>query len=222
MALRLLLWTGLGTTRWDVLGQRVSNGSPRIRSFFGNGFVWPIVQQAENCPWGAWRRSWYDYSIFFLVPVCLCSDHRRCDLAQLPIVSFILFSLVIGCECCVVSLMGLSWSCQALIFLCNWYLPDECIMTIMDYASDPCVLALYWFEKLMVDFRFCLVWVGTVADVILWRRNKLTWGILVVTLAAWVVFEISGYTLLSLSSSVLLLLTTILFLWAKSAAILNR
>ncbi|XP_010044061.2 reticulon-like protein B12 isoform X1 [Eucalyptus grandis] len=63
---------------------------------------------------------------------------------------------------------------------------------------------------------------GLVADVILWRRSKLTWGILVVTLAAWVVFEISGYTLLSLSSCVLLLLTTILFLWAKSAAILNR
>ncbi|KAK6120297.1 hypothetical protein DH2020_045988 [Rehmannia glutinosa] len=63
---------------------------------------------------------------------------------------------------------------------------------------------------------------GLVADVILWRRKNLTVGILVVTLGAWVVFEISGYTLLSLLSSVFLLLFTILFLWAKSAAILNR
>ncbi|CAI9760615.1 unnamed protein product [Fraxinus pennsylvanica] len=63
---------------------------------------------------------------------------------------------------------------------------------------------------------------GLAADVILWRQKNLTAGILVVTLAAWVVFEISGYTLLSLSSSVFLLLFTILFLWAKSAAILNR
>ncbi|KAL3639441.1 hypothetical protein CASFOL_017348 [Castilleja foliolosa] len=63
---------------------------------------------------------------------------------------------------------------------------------------------------------------GLVADVMLWRRKNLTLGILVVTLAAWVLFEISGYTLLSLVSSVLLLLFTILFLWAKSAAILNR
>ncbi|XP_051130394.1 reticulon-like protein B12 isoform X2 [Andrographis paniculata] len=63
---------------------------------------------------------------------------------------------------------------------------------------------------------------GLVADVILWRRKDLTVRILVVTLAAWVVFEISGYTLLSLFSSVFLLLFTILFLWAKSAAILNR
>ncbi|KAH6762010.1 Reticulon family protein [Perilla frutescens var. hirtella] len=63
---------------------------------------------------------------------------------------------------------------------------------------------------------------GLVADVMLWRRKNLTVGILVQTLAAWVVFEISGYTLLTLVSSVLLLLFTILFLWSKSAAILNR
>ncbi|XP_061336648.1 reticulon-like protein B12 [Gastrolobium bilobum] len=63
---------------------------------------------------------------------------------------------------------------------------------------------------------------GLVADLILWRRKNLTVGILLVTLAAWVVFERSGYTLLSLVSNVLLLLIVILFLWAKSAAILNR
>ncbi|XP_062095342.1 reticulon-like protein B12 isoform X2 [Humulus lupulus] len=63
---------------------------------------------------------------------------------------------------------------------------------------------------------------GLVADVILWRQKNLTVGILLVALAAWVVFEKSGYTLLSLVSSVFLLLVAILFLWAKSAAILNR
>ncbi|PSS32668.1 Reticulon-like protein [Actinidia chinensis var. chinensis] len=63
---------------------------------------------------------------------------------------------------------------------------------------------------------------GFVADVMMWRRKNMTVGILVVTLAVWLVFEKSGYTLLSLVSSVLLLLLAILFLWAKSAAILNR
>ncbi|KAJ8899754.1 hypothetical protein K2173_019454 [Erythroxylum novogranatense] len=63
---------------------------------------------------------------------------------------------------------------------------------------------------------------GSVADVILWRQKNVTLGILLATLSSWVVFERSGYTLLSLISSVLLLLLTILFLWAKSAAILNR
>ncbi|KAL2544674.1 Reticulon-like protein [Forsythia ovata] len=33
---------------------------------------------------------------------------------------------------------------------------------------------------------------GLVADVMLWRQNNLTAGILVLTLAAWVVFEVSG------------------------------
>ncbi|XP_022145597.1 reticulon-like protein B12 [Momordica charantia] len=63
---------------------------------------------------------------------------------------------------------------------------------------------------------------GLVADVILWRRKNLTVGILLLMLATWLVFERCGYTLLSLISSVLLLLVTILFLWAKSASILNR
>ncbi|GKV05962.1 hypothetical protein SLEP1_g17908 [Rubroshorea leprosula] len=63
---------------------------------------------------------------------------------------------------------------------------------------------------------------GLVADVILWRKKNLTVGILLLTLAVWVVFERSGYTVLSLVSSVFLLLIVILFLWAKSASILNR
>ncbi|CAI0471215.1 unnamed protein product [Linum tenue] len=63
---------------------------------------------------------------------------------------------------------------------------------------------------------------GLVADVVLWRQTNISAGILLVTVASWGVFEISGYTLLSLVSSVLLLLLSILFLWAKSASILKR
>ncbi|KAJ6755805.1 RETICULON [Salix purpurea] len=62
---------------------------------------------------------------------------------------------------------------------------------------------------------------GFVADVILWRQMNITIGVLLAALSSWVVFERSGYTLLSLVSSVLLLLAVILFLWAKSAAILK-
>lgn len=63
---------------------------------------------------------------------------------------------------------------------------------------------------------------GLLADVILWRRRHITVGILLGTFAAWVIFELSRYTLLSLVSRVLLLLVTILFLWAKAAGVLNR
>ncbi|KAK8563845.1 hypothetical protein V6N13_005931 [Hibiscus sabdariffa] len=52
---------------------------------------------------------------------------------------------------------------------------------------------------------------GLVADVMFWRKGNLTMGIMLVTLAVWVVFEKSGYTLLSLVSNVLLLIV-ILFL----------
>ncbi|XP_010528702.1 PREDICTED: reticulon-like protein B12 [Tarenaya hassleriana] len=63
---------------------------------------------------------------------------------------------------------------------------------------------------------------GVAADVIMWRKRNVSAGIVTVTMASWLVFERCGYTFLSLSSSVLLLLLTILFLWSKSASILNR
>ncbi|XP_021759211.1 reticulon-like protein B12 [Chenopodium quinoa] len=61
-----------------------------------------------------------------------------------------------------------------------------------------------------------------VADVVLWRQRNITMGILILTLIIWLVFEESGYTLLSLISSILLLLITILFVWSKAASLLNR
>nr|XP_043609822.1 reticulon-like protein B12 [Erigeron canadensis] len=63
---------------------------------------------------------------------------------------------------------------------------------------------------------------GLFADVILWRQKNVTLMILILTLASWLMFERSNYTLLSYVSNVLLLLLTILFLWAKSAQLLNR
>ncbi|GAU13931.1 hypothetical protein TSUD_262580 [Trifolium subterraneum] len=60
---------------------------------------------------------------------------------------------------------------------------------------------------------------GQVEDLILWRKKNQTVMILLVTLAT---FEKSGYTLLSHVSNALLILVVILFLWDKSAPILNR
>lgn len=77
-------------------------------------------------------------------------------------------------------------------------------------------------RKEKIKSLFVLSFVSAGADVMLWRRKNLTVGILAIMLATWLVFEKSGYTLVSLLSSVLFLLLTILFLWAKSAAIVNR
>jgi hypothetical protein len=48
--------------------------------------------------------------------------------------------------------------------------------------------------------------VVAVADVILWRRKEATISTLIGVVSAWLVFEVWGYTLLSLLSNILLLL----------------
>ncbi|XP_020113606.1 reticulon-like protein B12 [Ananas comosus] len=63
---------------------------------------------------------------------------------------------------------------------------------------------------------------GIAADVMLWRRRNVPIVILLGALAAWMLFYVSGYTFLSFASKVLLLLLTVLFIWAKAAAVLNR
>lgn len=72
-------------------------------------------------------------------------------------------------------------------------------------------------------FFFFFLWnESAVADVILWRKKNVSVGIVTVTIASWMVFETFAYTIFTLLSSVLLLLLSILFLWSKSASILNR
>lgn len=115
-------------------------------------------------------------------------------------------------SCCVTELSN--YICVQIYM--NWWKFIFSLVTIFDFFSVDGLSV--WFRS----WCWSLFKLITAADVILWRRKNVTVGILLVTLAAWVVFERSGYTLLSLVSSVLLLLIAILFLWAKAAAILNR
>lgn len=63
---------------------------------------------------------------------------------------------------------------------------------------------------------------GRAADVLLWKQKPVSGGVLAGSTAAWVLFEWSGYTLLSLLSNVLLFLVVIFFFWSNAAALLNR
>ncbi|KAF8081218.1 hypothetical protein N665_0899s0007 [Sinapis alba] len=63
---------------------------------------------------------------------------------------------------------------------------------------------------------------GSVADMLLWRNWSGAVIVLVSSTVFWFLFERAGYNLLSFVSNVLLLLVAILFLWAKSASLLNR
>ncbi|KAJ7296631.1 hypothetical protein O6H91_Y110400 [Diphasiastrum complanatum] len=63
---------------------------------------------------------------------------------------------------------------------------------------------------------------GKSADVLLWRQKRITGGVLVGATVAWFLFEVSGYTFISILSNALLLTTVILFVWANLASLLNR
>lgn len=59
---------------------------------------------------------------------------------------------------------------------------------------------------------------GKAADIILWRRRHVSFGIIVAATVAWIIFEYSELPFLSVSSDVLLILIVLLFLCANYAA----
>ncbi|XP_077223096.1 reticulon-like protein B16 [Tasmannia lanceolata] len=63
---------------------------------------------------------------------------------------------------------------------------------------------------------------GKAADVILWKQGHISFSIIVVTTVAWLVFERSGLSFLSVSSDSMLILIAIQFVRANSAVLLNK
>ncbi|RVW42329.1 Reticulon-like protein B16 [Vitis vinifera] len=60
------------------------------------------------------------------------------------------------------------------------------------------------------------------ADVLLWKRRRVSCGTIVVATVAWILFERSGLSFLSICSDVLLILIVVLFLRANYAAFRNK
>lgn len=60
------------------------------------------------------------------------------------------------------------------------------------------------------------------ADLLLWKRWDQSALVLVSATAFWYLFERAAYNPVSFAANVLFLLVLILFLWAKSASVLNR
>ncbi|KAA8539495.1 hypothetical protein F0562_026187 [Nyssa sinensis] len=63
---------------------------------------------------------------------------------------------------------------------------------------------------------------GKAADVMLWKRRQVSCGIIVVATVAWLLFERSGLSFLSICSDVLLILIVLLFLQANYAVFRNK
>ncbi|MCO5581877.1 hypothetical protein L7F22_035766 [Adiantum nelumboides] len=63
---------------------------------------------------------------------------------------------------------------------------------------------------------------GKAADTFLWRDKLMSAGILIGASVIYFVLEHSGYTLLSILSTLLMITFGVLFLWSNAAALLNR
>ncbi|XP_030929343.1 reticulon-like protein B16 isoform X3 [Quercus lobata] len=63
---------------------------------------------------------------------------------------------------------------------------------------------------------------GKAADILLWKRRTASFGVIVVATVAWLLFERSGLSFLSICSDVLLILIILLFLWANYNVIRDR
>ncbi|CAI0444686.1 unnamed protein product [Linum tenue] len=60
------------------------------------------------------------------------------------------------------------------------------------------------------------------ADVFLWRNKKISGGVLGGATAAWVLFELLEYHLLTLVCHALILALAVLFLWSNASAFINK
>lgn len=63
---------------------------------------------------------------------------------------------------------------------------------------------------------------GKPADVFLWRNKKISAGVLGAATAAWVLFELLEYHLLTLVCHCLILSLTLLFLWSNATTFINK
>ncbi|KAK1312313.1 Reticulon-like protein B16 [Acorus calamus] len=63
---------------------------------------------------------------------------------------------------------------------------------------------------------------GKAADVLLWKRWGISFGIIVVATIAWLLFERSGLSFLLISSDVLLILIVVQFVWGNIAVLLKK
>ncbi|XP_022764856.1 reticulon-like protein B16 isoform X1 [Durio zibethinus] len=62
---------------------------------------------------------------------------------------------------------------------------------------------------------------GKAADILLWKRWRVSFGVILVATVAWLIFERSGLPFLSICSDVLLILIVLLFVRANYAAYRN-
>ncbi|XP_043707272.1 reticulon-like protein B16 isoform X2 [Telopea speciosissima] len=91
---------------------------------------------------------------------------------------------------------------------------------------DPCCSSSSGYQGYRLFDRQRSMWQimggGKAADVILWKRQHVSFGFIVVTTVAWLLFEYSGLSFLSICSDVLLIIIVIQFIWSNFAVFRNK
>lgn len=91
-------------------------------------------------------------------------------------------------------------------------------------ATWWCLLSSFFFGGCVYEFVVLILSsiFFSAADVLLWKRKHVSCGTIAVATVAWILFEQSGLSFLSICSDVLLILIVVLFLRANYAAFRNK
>ncbi|CAL4914279.1 unnamed protein product [Urochloa decumbens] len=86
-------------------------------------------------------------------------------------------------------------------------------------SADPCSSAAAGGHKFSVHQ---IAGGGKAADIILWRRGRVTFGVIFGATMAWLLFEKSGLSFLTICCDIFLILIVVQFIRVKIAGLLNR
>ncbi|KAI7749291.1 hypothetical protein M8C21_023626, partial [Ambrosia artemisiifolia] len=111
-----------------------------------------------------------------------------------------------------------------LLYYASVYLTTKVVLPWPNHHAevDPIfVLRLFCWAEASED-RYDLLESDFAADVLLWKRQRISWGIIVVATVAWLIIERSGLSFLTICSDVLLFLIVLRFLHANYASLRDR
>ncbi|RXH94733.1 hypothetical protein DVH24_024417 [Malus domestica] len=89
-------------------------------------------------------------------------------------------------------------------------------------AACLCIYAYLDLSTLSLFFSSLYLFFFLAADILLWKRGRVSFGTIIVATVSWLVFERSGLSFLSICADVLLILVVLLFLCANYADFRNK
>ena len=108
--------------------------------------------------------------------------------------------------------------------LCSWFWIKQFYNSHSRTCYSLFVFYLFYFLKIILfNLLFCSLFLLPIAaDVLLWRRRRVSIGAIVAATVSWLLLERSGLSCLTVCSDILLILVVLQFLRANYAVFRNR